>query len=601
MTGVRSLLAKFEEKNNGNDASPPSRGRSPAASDLSGFGRPLSKVRAGFVAIEKTGLPPGAPPQWGLKKASDLELTSDPSNPSRSDLTSPIERPRSAYSVSSMGTSMTRDYGKSATSSPPQQKSERKEPLGTMMKGSPFEEEEVESKTPKGTPRKNPVESNPVTPTKNNDASPSSFSRIEKAKEMLAVKISPPSGSSQANPTPPVKSTQANGEVSEDTKAAASVNIGQATVKEPEKATASAKSAVRKASKQTLAPSPSTQSLAPKRSAQNLTPKPSRQSLAAPKTPTTKPAPKSSATVTSHEKPKPKSPTKTTRLPSSATASTASSAAKFNHTPAHKGKPATASDVDHTQPTTKLTRKPSTIHSERDRTSGASVSSNLSRATAPTLSALQKQTPRASPSSQSNHHDRPRSRGSHHNVRVPDEAFLARMMRPTASSANKIHGKIEHKSQSHSQSHPKIAPKPSKANLKSKTRLKSQTPETSTASNTSPTPVAKSPSLPPPEETKYELDKNERQTVESVKESETTVEKPEKTALPENTANVPTEQAAANAVQKTAETRPEAEKTADEKEEAPETKHTKQNKAEPAQVEMPEAVQVTIGDHGERP
>jgi hypothetical protein len=48
--GVRSLLAKFEGQSP--IASPPSRGRSPAASDSSGTARQLSKVRASFVTVD---------------------------------------------------------------------------------------------------------------------------------------------------------------------------------------------------------------------------------------------------------------------------------------------------------------------------------------------------------------------------------------------------------------------------------------------------------------------------------------------------------------------------------------------------------------------
>src|SRR5947207_2021288 len=55
--GVRNLRAMFENKTDESNTSPPSRGRSPGSvtSNGSKTPRPLSKVRANFVAVERNG------------------------------------------------------------------------------------------------------------------------------------------------------------------------------------------------------------------------------------------------------------------------------------------------------------------------------------------------------------------------------------------------------------------------------------------------------------------------------------------------------------------------------------------------------------------
>ncbi|KAF2271180.1 hypothetical protein CC78DRAFT_528094 [Lojkania enalia] len=185
-------------------------------------------------------------------------------------------------------------------------------------------------------------------------------------------------------------------------------------------------------SKAPMASKPATKVIAPKEQSKAPAPKTSRASLRPSTTSTTasaaakakapvleakKPNPKTAApapkenTTTSpsgFKKPRPKSPTRPIRLPSHLTAPTASSAAK------------------HEEDGQKLARKPSTV----------------SRPTAPkTAPTARKQPSRASlvPSSASTT-KRPESRNSTRGA--PDESFLARMMRPTTSSASKTHEKV---------------------------------------------------------------------------------------------------------------------------------------------------------------
>lgn len=76
--GVRNLRAMFETKptDPSTSTSPPSRGRSPAGSEASIHSRPISKVRANFVAVERPN-EAGQGQQWGLRKASDVGVMSE--------------------------------------------------------------------------------------------------------------------------------------------------------------------------------------------------------------------------------------------------------------------------------------------------------------------------------------------------------------------------------------------------------------------------------------------------------------------------------------------------------------------------------------------
>ncbi|KKK19597.1 hypothetical protein ARAM_000357 [Aspergillus rambellii] len=83
-------------------------------------------------------------------------------------------------------------------------------------------------------------------------------------------------------------------------------------------------------------------------------------------------------------------------------------------------------------PTSTLSRKPSTLRN---------AGSAAQRAVTPTAASVRKQATRTSPGHAGN--DRPHSRTSNSSTKPVDEGFLARMMRPTASSANKAHEKLE--------------------------------------------------------------------------------------------------------------------------------------------------------------
>lgn len=151
--------------------------------------------------------------------------------------------------------------------------------------------------------------------------------------------------------------------------------------------------------KKTTAEKPSRPSVAPKAPA--VASKPAQK-------PGKKPGPTSPPSFT---KPRPKSPTRPVRLPGSATAPTAASAAKIDAAPAATAKP-------------------------RDRvpSNPASLRQKPARISLPT---------RSKPAEKAK--DKPKSRLSTASSKGPEGSFLDRMMRPTQSSSQKTHEKVEAK------------------------------------------------------------------------------------------------------------------------------------------------------------
>ena len=134
------------------------------------------------------------------------------------------------------------------------------------------------------------------------------------------------------------------------------------------------------------------------------------------------------------KKPTPKSPTRPSRLPAAATAATAASAAKLGAS--------VSTNISHPAGSigTNIDRKASTLKKDRPTATSRAVQ-GPSAAPPP-----QQKSSRPSILAGSHPADRPKSRASAVSSKQPDEGFLARMMRPTASSASKAHEKIESKS-----------------------------------------------------------------------------------------------------------------------------------------------------------
>ncbi|KAJ5389834.1 uncharacterized protein N7496_000902 [Penicillium cataractarum] len=385
--GVRSLLAKFENSQSP-ITSPPSRGRSPVGSDTPGSTRPLSKVRASFVTVE------GA-------------IQSSPGSPLRKT-------------------------------------SGRSDSPGIF--GPKINAEEIESR------RQNNVVS--PTPGGHEKAQTSILDRVvgegENQKAAMVTKDRKISGNREASAlaesVAPTEAAPAKKE-----KPPSSAPTTADTEASPEKEKAAPKTVTKRPSNvhtakhATTKPIPHTTVSTSSRTTNNngstkptsarevakeranaLAHKPSRPSLNPAAKTTTRMTRGSTPSADAHKtstgntnKPRSKSPTRPVRLPSSMTAQTQSSNAKHGSTG-----PATGRTE---KPAATLTRKPSTLKS----------------AAAP-AGAVRRQPSRPSLPAQSGP-ERPSSRVSDIGARPVNEGFLARMMRPTASSASKTHEKTETK------------------------------------------------------------------------------------------------------------------------------------------------------------
>lgn len=132
-------------------------------------------------------------------------------------------------------------------------------------------------------------------------------------------------------------------------------------------------------------------------------------------------------------KPRPKSPTRPVKLPAHLVAPTASSAAKHGNTSS--------------QPEKTLTRRSSTISNASNFARSAQGGVARRPSTRPSTT-QQNRRPAVSPSN------------TPPVPRVPDDSFLARMMRPTASSASKVRDGAAAKAKEPARPKTKIAPRP---------------------------------------------------------------------------------------------------------------------------------------------
>lgn len=461
-SGVASLRAKFEQKDG--SSSPPSRGRSPAAS-LSVTGdasRPISKVRTSFVAVEPSE-PMGdlnASEDLGNKghavngdRAEDLPTNSAVEKPKANGIDSTLQKPteekenkqtspkeedftspESSEKVDSASLAANPDKPKSTaedktaimTPSDPKEVATVSDhptgegetsPLGSILKGSPFEQNEEKDDASNDRETGTAAQSEPAQSAEQQVTSPSTPMTNGKPKEATAQKVG-----SQSK----IKMT------------ARPSAVGKKTVAQP--ASSTRKGVEDRAHVSTVpapitpksAPTPSKQPIPKKtspKSAGSIEPKrevlkdakkmtaerPSRLSVA-PKGPAaaSKPVPKPGKKLrptspSSFNKPRPKSPTRAVRLPSSATAPTAASAAKLD-----------AAAGATTKPRDRIPSNPKSLRQKPARTS---------------LPAGSKPGEKAK--------DKPKSRLSTTSSKAPEGSFLDRMMRPTQSSSQKTHEKVE--------------------------------------------------------------------------------------------------------------------------------------------------------------
>lgn len=381
--GVRSLLAKFE---NGQSpiTSPPSRGRSPVGSDTPGSARQLSKVRASFVTVEGAiQSSPGSP----LRKTSGRSDSPGIFGPKINAEEIESRRQNNVISPTPGG------HGKSYTG---------------ILDGV-VDEVQPEKATIVAKERK--VSDSQQTIASTDSAAPP---------EAAPAKKEAPAFSAST-----ITDEKAKTGPKTVTKRPSNVHTAkQNTAAKPTTHTTSSTSSRTTANNGTAKP-PSAREVAKER-ANALAHKPSRPSLN-PATKTTRATRGATPSADAHKpstgstanKARSKSPTRPVRLPSSMTAQTQSSNAKHG-----SAGPATGRAE---KPAATLTRKPSTLKSAAGPT--GAVRRQPSRPSLPAQTAP----------------ERPSSRVSEIGAKPVNESFIARMMRPTASSASKTHDKTDMK------------------------------------------------------------------------------------------------------------------------------------------------------------
>ncbi|CAI7586920.1 unnamed protein product [Penicillium glandicola] len=366
--GVRSLLAKFEGQS---PISPPSRGRSPAASDSSGTVRQLSRVRASFITVDGVIQSNPASPLRKTSGRSDSpgmfgpKINSDDAESGRQSMISPTPNAT---------------LGQIIAQGRPDKVLETKSELNQTASKEPAAHNETEIQLRNTPPKQTEANSIESKSTTSDTSSP-------KSNSSGAIKKKPSSvGSARNAASKSVPTTAA----STSAKPAAHNTSSKPTARE-----------VAKERSNSLAHKPSRVSLNPKTTA-----RPTRGSTLAQDT--------SKPPVTGvSSKPGMKSPPRPARVPGSVNSATQASAAK----PASTGAPSTRT----TTSASTLTRKPSTLKS---------ATGVQSRSTTPSTN-VRRQSSRPSLPAQAAHDTSPKP---------VNEGFLARMMRPTASSASKTHG-----------------------------------------------------------------------------------------------------------------------------------------------------------------
>ncbi|KAL1957607.1 hypothetical protein VTO42DRAFT_5718 [Malbranchea cinnamomea] len=444
-TSVRSLLAKFENQSQNSSTSPPSRGRSPTGSNRTGSERPLSKVRASFIAVERA-VPPGSnggPHQiWGLRKASDVANPQE--KPKVEGLGSPIEKSAALSPPNSTDKPvLEREPTLSPPSSvaglkdTPETKTESKtqdnntanedaSDVGEIPRSSFSEESPAQKDTTSDSTQEKETAAReskvgkklnePAVPKKQTTSTAATKATVSSRPARITTGKDASKSTAKRSPThgpksPPLPQTPRTPATPGHRQPSTTTNtpVAKKETERPSRVLAKRPSDVRASSQ------PAGGKTTAKARSQTLTlAKEDNGSKASARAPPSIPRAKA------------KSPTRPVRLPASMIAPTASSAAKLK-TDTQTSRPASRTGGNAANNTQKAPTK------------GPAASLKQT-------STIRKAASHASLAPAANIADRPRSRVSNVGSRAPDESFLARMMRPTASSAGKMHEKVEIKS-----------------------------------------------------------------------------------------------------------------------------------------------------------
>ncbi|KAI1108821.1 hypothetical protein F5Y14DRAFT_59400 [Nemania sp. NC0429] len=413
MSGVRNLRAMFEQKGD----SLPDRGRSPgpggfATPSPSASPRPLSKVRTNFVAIEKDGkLGLRRDPSGDSASVSSRRLSDDTDIPSSQPQLQPAsERPDnfSDNLANVAAASLRMNLSQEVIPESPRQDTPVNLSPKQELKPSPFE--------PNANPDKLTDEEEPQTKMLTGDPTDASAAQIngtilnEGIGEALNGTSPTATKAKVLNVTKPASKTAA----------AAPLPSAKAAPKAPKSPMAAKPVNGREPAK---APSSSTN---PKRAI-------------ASKTMTSKPAPVDvSPSGTGFVKPKPKSPTRPVKLPSSLTTHTTSSAQKLGNgsvTPLTRQSLSRASgNINHLSVNPAMHRSPSRNSVS---TAGGALATRTLKHKSSSVNVGRPRPSLGPPPKQATKDQAPPKKEAH-----IDESFLARMMRPTQSSAKKTSEKV---------------------------------------------------------------------------------------------------------------------------------------------------------------
>lgn len=476
----------FEQNNE--TTSPPSRGRSPAGSVTSDSSRPYSKVRTSFISVDRSGqlgsIPremsnndgnvggdgssePKATPAGsdsGAPKVHGNSTHADPMRPVSSglDATDDVERTEEGSQVANgmKKENPTVDIPAENPDKPvtgaqedpvemlpadPKEETAVTEgaalkkdaaDLGSVLKGSPFATATGQSKTNnESTEHSSPAKA----------ASPKKTPRSREAAKVngqpkeLGNNIKSPRN---AKPTTPASLPSTTRTKRDATSTSDNVDVNSPKTPQTDGPTDHAstgpptRTSLERRSLQRKTPSDAMDK-ARKVPAQVPTSKASQGEPTKPRQSSTRstagPNNKSGPTSPLH-KPRPKSPTRPVRLPVSATAPTASSAAKLGGAPPSRS-PSRASIASSYKPSNLNKARPTPLTSTTAQSRQKPVRSSLPP--------------------QSGAAEKPKSRTSTASARGTDGGFLARMMRPTESSRSKTHEKVDVKSPPRKTARPK--------------------------------------------------------------------------------------------------------------------------------------------------
>ncbi len=409
--GVQGLRAMFEQGNS--DTSPPSRGRSPGASVTSDSSRPISKVRTSFVSVEGRGLSPlavrkmstgegsvgaddittttkdgpknitnGEAPKMNGTAAGQAKFDGDgaqdlvPDNTGQKEVqsgdTPPANPDKPTRGAEEDPSNILPAYSTDgdAVSGVAALKN-NEEGLGSVLKGSPFQASSdplAEQKVPSGgsiSAGPSPTKSKSKEVSKVNGQPKTPGSATKEAAADPKTKISTPRPHTLDTKKAPLSASRVQGPKSAD-KASKSPQSPQterptgAPSKQPSKLSSPKQTTQSEArnSNPTMeagkAPSSSTRQT-------SLASKPS--TAAAPKarqtSSTINAAPGRRGPASQITKPRPKSPTRSVRLPASATAPTQASAAKHDELPSRSPSRASATHNSRPPPSTSSKVRPS--------------------------------------------------------------------------------------------------------------------------------------------------------------------------------------------------------------------------------------------------